>query len=69
MQIISSSYAVVGVHLARPAARGRRVQVRGKFSRIRLIPSGKILRSRFTKGYTEVVIPRLDTHAMVIAEA
>lgn len=45
-----------------------RVQLRGKFRAVRLAPGGKLLRARFVKGYTEVVVPRLDTHAMVVAE-
>lgn len=45
-----------------------RVHLRGRFARIRLVPGGRILPSRYVKGYTEVVVPRLDTHAMVIAE-
>jgi type 1 glutamine amidotransferase len=45
-----------------------RVQLRGEFSKVRLVPGGKVLQSRFDRGYTDVVVPRLDTHAMVVAE-
>lgn len=45
-----------------------RVQLRGTFSRVRLGPSGKILPSRLVKGYTEVVVPRLETHCLVVGE-
>jgi hypothetical protein len=46
-----------------------RVQLRGRFARVRLEPEGRTLRSTYARGWTEVVVPRLDTHALVVAEA
>lgn len=45
-----------------------RVRLRGRFARVRLVPGGRALRMGYRRGWTEVVVPRLDTHAMVVAE-
>jgi hypothetical protein len=44
------------------------VRLRGRFSRVYLAPGRQRLPARFAGGWTSVVVPRLDTHAMVVAE-
>jgi hypothetical protein len=45
-----------------------RVRLRGEFARVYLAPGRQPLQTRVVNGYTEVVVPRLDTHLMVVAE-
>jgi hypothetical protein len=45
-----------------------RVRLRGQFARVYLAPGRVALPTRVANGYTEVVVPRLDTHLMVVAE-
>jgi len=45
-----------------------RVRLRGEFATVYLAPGRQTLRTTFVNGFTEVVVPRLDTHLMVVAE-
>jgi len=45
------------------------VKLHGKFRRVYTVPGNHILAAEFKDGYTEVVVPRFDTHIMVVAEA
>ncbi|MEI6071756.1 MAG: beta-galactosidase trimerization domain-containing protein [Verrucomicrobiae bacterium] len=45
-----------------------RVRLRGTFAKIYLAPGRQELPTTVANGFTEVVVPRLDTHLMVVAE-
>lgn len=44
------------------------LEVRGRFACVRLEPEGRTLRSTYACGWTAMVAPRRDTHALVVAE-
>jgi len=45
------------------------VRMAGRFGRIYTAPDRQTLPQRYRNGYTEVTVPRLDTHLMVVAES
>ena len=45
-----------------------RVRLRGRFARVYAAPGRTPLPQRVRHGWTEVSVPRLDTHIMVVAE-
>ena len=45
-----------------------RVRIKGKFKKVTVVPGRNVLPAIERNGYTEVVVPRLDTHVMVVAE-
>lgn len=45
-----------------------KVWLRGYFKRVYLVPERKNLKVTRSKGYTSVIVPRLDTHIMIIGE-
>jgi hypothetical protein len=51
-----------------PPVMDLRVRLPGRCRRVRLEPAGMALRQRFRDGWTEVTVPRLDTHALVVAD-